>query len=44
VARGNGGFEVAGTGCRVRARCPADQVTRRASRDETTVRMSSIGN
>src|SRR5947209_19782556 len=44
VARGEGKFGVAGPGCWVRARCLADQVTKRASRDEATVRMSSTGN
>src|SRR5690349_11736977 len=44
VARGEGKFGVVGTGCWVWARCPADQVAKRASRDETTVRMSSTGN
>ena len=44
VARGACRFGVAGPGCRVRAHCPADQVTNRARRAETTVRMSSTGN
>ena len=44
VARGEGRFGVEGTGRGVWARCPVDQVTNRASRDETTVRMSSTGN
>jgi hypothetical protein len=44
VARGAGRFGVAGQGWRARAHCPAVQVTNRASRDETTGRISSTGN